>query len=620
MATEDKGLHYVETTPPPIRRPPVIELGALGWIKRNLFSTWYDALMTVISVAFIFFAARGLLIWVVGTAEWSVVTNNLRLFSAGRYPPDQVWRVQLALMIVTFMAGISWGIWGRMVRLAVILIVVVIAALFIMPIFAEMLPIRPIYTLVTAEGETIPAMAFVADPGDEITFTLTPVTDETIMPVGFMDMASRIAWGQIELERNTAQEETETPQEGEGEDTPEPAAPPDLIVHVQLLDANLELLSEFEAPVEGGEYSTTIRLPDAGWYLIVVDKEGTAGAMWMAMEPLEPLKTDLASETAREERYGPVPEVEGRRTRVLDAVYLRFAGVRTLGDFISLHIGPFAEALKTTTLILFAVLGFGYIMGTLGKAHEKLTKRLTLIGWVLSFPLVVIVLRGFGNSGWLPYVSTDLWGGLLLTLILAIVGIVAAFPIGVLLALGRRSNLPVVKIFSTLYIELIRGVPLVTVLFTAQLMVPLLDPSLANVDNVVRAMVGMTMFSAAYLAENVRGGLQSIPKGQIEAAKALGMNDVLVTALIVLPQALRAVIPAIVGQFIALFKDTSLVYIVGLLELLGIARTTISQPEYVGLQREVFVFIAIIYFVFSYAMSEASRKLEESGAGAVRRR
>ena len=211
----------------------------------------------------------------------------------------------------------------------------------------------------------------------------------------------------------------------------------------------------------------------------------------------------------------------------------------------------------------------------------------------------------------MPTVFTSNWGGLLLTLILAAVGIVVSFPLGVLLALGRRSNLPAIKWFSTAYIETVRGVPLVTILFMAQIMVPIFLPDF-RIDKILRAMLGITLFSAAYMAENVRGGLQAVPKGQHEAAHAIGLNYPLTMLLIILPQALRSVIPAIVGQFISLFKDTSLVTVIGLLDLLGIAKTVIANPDWLGLQAEVYLFAAAIYFVFSYSMSYISQKIEDA--------
>ena len=246
------------------------------------------------------------------------------------------------------------------------------------------------------------------------------------------------------------------------------------------------------------------------------------------------------------------------------------------------------------------------------KAEGK-PRRWLVIGWLLSFPLITTLLRGFSReSPFLPLVSEDIWSGLLLTLVLAIVGIVASFPLGVLLALGRRSQLPIIKVLSTMYIETIRGVPLISVLFMSQLMLPLFLPPEIRLGTVMRALTGMTLFSAAYTAENVRGGLAAIPIGQYEAARAVGLNEALVLGLIVLPQALRAVIPAIVGQFISLFKDTTLVVIVGLLDILGIAKAVTGQKEFIGLHKEVYAFAALIFFIFCYTMSYASRRLEQT--------
>ena len=228
--------------------------------------------------------------------------------------------------------------------------------------------------------------------------------------------------------------------------------------------------------------------------------------------------------------------------------------------------------------------------------------------WLLSFPINIwLIGGGFG----LQSVSTNLWNGLLLTLLMAIVSIVLSFPIGVILALGRTSNLFLTRWFSILYIEIVRGLPIIGILFIAQVMLPLFLPTELRLDRLIRGIAGLVLFSAAYMGENVRGGLQSIPRGQTEASKALGFNTPLVVRLIILPQALRAVIPAIVGQFISLFKNTSLLSLVGLVELTGIARSILAQPQFLGRYAEVYIFIGLIYWLFCYSMSLASRKLEK---------
>ena len=247
----------------------------------------------------------------------------------------------------------------------------------------------------------------------------------------------------------------------------------------------------------------------------------------------------------------------------------------------------------------------------IGALRGLIPRRPVAIGWLLSLPLSFLLLNGMAGTPF-PSISTNAWGGLMLTVLIATVGILLSFPLGVVLALGRRSQLPAVRILSTGYIELIRGVPLVTILFMADIILPLFLPGEWRLDRVARAMGGVTLFSAAYVAENVRGGLQAIPSGQIEASQALGLSTTQMNLYIVLPQALRSVIPANVGLFISLLKDTTLVTIVGLVELLGIGRAVLAQPESFGAYLEVYVFVAAVFFVLCYAMSQASYRLERA--------
>ncbi len=379
--------------------PPRTSIGIVGWLRKNLFNTWYNTLLTIISSWLIYTVGSQLLIWAFSSARWAVIPANLRLFMVGPYPPDQVWRVWLVLIVVSLMMGLSAGVWGGTMR----------------------------------------------------TFGV---------------------W-------------------------------------------------------LAAAYATLIVLPFDG-----------TGRLWLIAN-------------------------------------------------LAVLVGAYAVSR--------------------GRAWPS---RYLLALWILSFVLTIILLQGFGDI--LIPVGTSQWGGLLLTFIFAVVSIVLSFPLGVLLALGRRSQLPVVKTFSILYIELVRGVPLITILYMTQIMLPLFLPTGVRVDNVVRAIAAFTLFTAAYMAENVRGGLQAIPEGQIEAGMALGLSNWLITLLIVLPQALRMVIPTTVGLFISLFKDTTLATIVAQLELLGVARSVLAQTEFLGLQTEVYVFVAAVFFVFCYAMSFASYRLEEA--------
>ena len=392
-------------------RPPAA-LGPLQWLKKNLFSTWYNAILTLVSLVLIYVAVRGIITWVLFVADWTPVKESLKLFAVGLYPVEEIWRVGAILAMVSFLAGLSWGVWGGIVR-----------------------------TFAIAIGSGFIVIAL-------LPFDLYP-------------------------------------QNGD---------PLDLMLRLQFL------------------------------------------------------------------------------------------------------------ALPALTIL-------GFVLGR----KTGVRGRLVLILWLLSFFLTLVLLGGFGGSSLLPQVESSAWGGLLLTFLLALVGIVASFPIGVALALGRQSSLPVVKVFCTLFIEMVRGVPLVTILFMASIILPLFLPEEIRIDRVLRAMIGMTLFAAAYMAENVRGGLQAIPRGQYEAAKAVGLTGFQTTTFIIMPQALRAVIPAIVGQFIALFMDTTLAIIVGLMELLAVGKAVLqSNQEWLLRDKEVYLFIAVVFWLFTYSMSYASRRLESA--------
>ncbi len=229
-----------------------------------------------------------------------------------------------------------------------------------------------------------------------------------------------------------------------------------------------------------------------------------------------------------------------------------------------------------------------------------------LVGYpVLAYFLFV------GDAFGLPLVETPLWGGLFLTLVIGGVGIVVSLPIGVVLALGRRSDMPVVRAVCIAFIELWRGVPLITVLFMASVMFPLFMPEGVTFDKLLRALVGVVFFSAAYMAEVVRGGLQAIPKGQYEAAQAVGLGYWKMMGLIVLPQALRLVIPGIVNTFIGLFKDTTLVLIIGLFDFLGMVQAAGTNPDWLGFAVEGYVFAAFGFWIFCFGMSRYSQRLEK---------
>ena len=294
--------------------------------------------------------------------------------------------------------------------------------------------------------------------------------------------------------------------------------------------------------------------------------------------------------------------------RVARTVAVIPAGAMAVFAFLPYSLETMGLDVRLLLLANLPALALGWALGRYTPLGTG--TRVTLVG-VAVFLLTLILLRGLPNVPGLPPVSVIYWGGLMLNLILAVGGITISLPIGVALALGRRSRLPVVKILCVVFIEVFRGVPLITLLFMSQVLVPLAFPENFPQNSLFRAAVVITLFSSAYMAENIRGGLQALHPGQAEAARALGLPGWQTTLLISLPQAVRNVIPAIVGQFIGLFKDTSLVYIIGMLDVVEIGRAFIQgNPEFLVNAREVFVFLALVFWVFTYGMSYISGKVE----------
>ncbi len=383
--------------------PPTERYTVLGWLKRNLFSSFGDSLLTIFAIWLTYAMLKPSLAWGFGEAKWQVVADNLKLFMVGRYPAEQLWRVWVVLYLLAAVIGFTWSVW-----------------------------------------------------------------------------------------------------------------------------------------VKGKE--------KAGYVLI--------------------------------------------------------------GIPVFLALLPFG---MTTRFMILALDLFGFLGILLGRGENPVLKRWSIIAMLLYFPVGIAIIGGLtGEGGFLPTVKPDLWGGLMLTILLAVIGIVFSFPLGVSLALGRQSSLPIVSWICVGFIELVRGVPLITILFMMDLMLPLFLPSEIRVEGVIRAFVAITLFSAAYMAENVRGGLQAIPKGQYEAAYALGLSGFTTMAYIILPQALKAVIPILVSQFIGLLKDTTLVMILSLFDVLGIGKAVLGNPKYIGTSKEVYIFVAALFWVLSYGMSYASQRLETS--------
>lgn len=484
-----------------MERPPLTEVGPLGWLRQNLFNSWLNGIVTVLLGAALYGLGRMLLTWVFRQANWRVVSSNLELLTWGRYPPEQAWRLGVALLLILTLSVFTW----RARRLAA--------------------------------GSRLRRLA---------------VTGWLASP---------------------------------------------LVV--------VALLRGLKLPTA----ATVVN--NLGYYLYRPELLSLLEQAWRAAAAIVALGV-LVGMT-----WGIYAD---RRRRIFSG--LAVAGL--LGVLLPLGMQPeellpglaLPGLLRLLTWLAAALL-FGRALGK-GLANLEAVRRMLRVAWFLALPLLILLLTAFEVGvpqvdpvEVLALVEPTIWGGVLLTLVLATVSILASFPIGVLLALGRRSELPVVKWGCVAFIELVRGVPLITILFMANVMLPFFLPLELTLDRVIRVMAGMTLFTAAYLAEIVRGGLQAIHREQYEAARALGLSEVLMTGLIILPQALRTVIPPIMGQFVSIFKDTTLVTFAGLLDLLAVAQSVIKQREFLGLVREVYLVSAVFYFVLSYTMSRASRRLEQ---------
>ena len=398
------------TAPPPIpsTRPVVKSIGPVAWLKKNLFNTWYNSLISIVLLWIIGSTIYSTIDWAFTEARWLVIPANLKLFMTGLFPVDQLWRVWLLFGTLCALGGLTWGVLARNG-----------AKLF--------------------GNKTLFWIAFV-------------VALSLLVPTPF--------------------------------------------VPHRLLLLGCEVL------------------------IVVMAWVGKMAA-----------------------RANP-----------------------SLGKWLPAGWG------------LAAFLGLWLLVGGLG----------------------------------LETVGTGKWGGLLLTMFLAVVSIIVSFPIAIVLALSRQSKLPVVKGLATGLIEVMRGAPLTVFFFIGDVMLPIFLPNTISLDRLLRAMVVLILFCAVYTAETIRGGLQAVPRGQAEAANALGLNTPLTLGLVVMPQALKVSIPALVGIFIQMIQETSLIAILGLFDLLGMSRSILSNPGFVGRYAEVYFFIGLIYWVMCYVMSIGSRRLEQA--------
>ena len=513
--------------------PVVQKLGPVAWSQKHLFNSWFNSLLTVLLTVVLGLAAFGILKWIFGGTDWSVVSANFGQFMSGLYKPELYWRIWSIFGLIMLFAGLSWGVLARNQK--TLLSRPVLIGLGAIALFLILFPLTRPHALLIIGGEILlVAMAFVGQA-----FGRKVPNAASLLSIGWFSS---------------------------------------YFVVLYLLG--------------GGEFRESFL-----YGLFMLGAAGVAG--WLLMSNVNSPAVTKWLGVVAVIGLGVVVVYQTIRTLIYLPYYLA-------------SIAGILQALATLAALIVMALG------SVGWVRSPEASR----RWGNAFLFLVAFAAMYALLWWLPYqlgldfglrnAPTSGWGGMSLTLLLAVSGIALCFPAGVLLALGRRSKLPVLRGFSVAYIELVRGVPLISILFMGQVLIPLFLPAGMRPDRVVRAVIGLTIFSSAYLAENVRAGLQAVPQGQVEAAQSLGLSKPLSMALIVLPQALKTAIPAIVGQFISLFQDTTLLGIVGLVELLGITQNLLANPKYLGDYAQGYVFIALLYWIFCYAMSYGSRRVEES--------
>jgi His/Glu/Gln/Arg/opine family amino acid ABC transporter permease subunit len=665
---------------PPVKAPPMLVTGPLAWMRENLFGSPLDTVLTIVGTIIVIGTVTSFIQWSISAANWFAVTFNLRLFMVGRVEPFMEGRLTVLTLFIAFIVGINLAAWARVNRSVWVTLIVGVALLFVLPpVIYALVPV-PVTYLAAGEAEIVsgsitevpqPQVGFIARGGETISIRMAATAaenDRTLAAIhSFTDRAvdavrnaannrleaqARIVELESLLAGDTLTARQRERLEGElaGIDVPpvvaETLAVNQVAVDVRVLDGETrDLLAE--AVLTADSEPLTVEIPADGWYILEKSTvEATDSVGILVITGIYPnlernfvrTVTTEAGATNAQRIFQYIratdnwlteaarPRIDGEDITMVALIDNQYKGSRDFNDYLRLMLAPFLAQLSQPLALFLALTLIGYYgavaWNRARSPREKpraAAQRIATWLWAALPVVTFILVAGIGSSGPLRASDPQLWGGFLLTMLLTAVGIVGAFPIGIALALGRRSSLPVVSAVCTFYIEVVRGVPLITVLFMSMLLVPFVAPNLGGPDSApYRAMVAVTLFSAAYLAENVRGGLQSLPPGQEEAAKALGLSGWQVMFYITLPQALRAVIPALVGQFISLYKDTSLVAIVGLIDLTGVTRSVAAQTEFQGLLRETYMFISIIYFVFSYVMSIVSRRIEASGSGAAR--
>ncbi len=575
--------------------------GARIWMRENLFSTPASIVMTVISVFIVVVAYRALLAFLFDpTGRWDAVTFNMKLLMVQAYPPGDLWRVWFTVGFIFALSAASFAMWriGGMVEPRVFgkVLMNIGGAILLGGVLA---PFSSTGTLIwVAAGAVLLAIGWIlrARLGDRAKQPILSVMG--LLSIGLIVMTVAMWTVDLPFPGRASDDSQIIIQQGIASTTTIPWT---------IIFALTAIVYALFRLVSGGSSGAAIR--------------GTLTVLWALSFPvllLIVLRNPGLEWSKAMSLYVPVMVAFG----VVGWAVLWFVsrpGTGEVGRIIGavllvVAVASFAFPMPFVIrfLLLFLAL-FTLAAPTFGG--EGAANRRYLLGWIGTVAVVGSAAFVVSSESLINVPGSFFLGGLSLTILLAFAAIVLSFPLGLLLALGRTSSMPIFRLMCTTYIELVRGVPLITWLLVAFLMLPVALPDGIQIGGVMRAIGAMAFFNAAYLAENVRGGLQSIHVGQREASRALGMSTVQETVFITLPQALRAVIPALVGQVIATFKDTSLVTIVGLFDFLHMSRQVIpaqSQPfSFLGSIKWTLVFAAFVYWIFTFAFSRVSQRLEK---------
>ena len=574
--------------------------GAGIWMRENLFSTPASAAMTIIALIVVVLAYRGILSFVFNPgARWDAVTFNMKLLMVQAYPADDLWRVWFSVGFIAVMAAGSFAVWkiGGMTEprnLGKVLMGLG-GAIVLGGILAPFSTSGRIAWILAGSVLLVLGWAARALTGERAKEPIIPVMGLmglVLIVITAIIWTMEVPWPSRDVDGNQI-----IVQQAVATTT---TIPWTIIFALSaIVYVIFRLFGEKAVGAVKGVLTTLWLLSFPVLLLIVLRNPDidTSKAMTLYL----PVFVGFAVVGWLILAFVSRPQT-GEIGRVIGAVLLVLA-------FVSFAFPmPFVIRFLLLALALFALAAPTF--GGEGAANRRY-----LIGWIVTTAIITIGALVISSESLIRVPGSFFLGGLSLTIVLAFTSIVLSFPLGIILALGRTSTMPIFRLLSTAYIELVRGVPLITWLLVAFLMLPVALPNGIEIGGVMRAIGAMTFFSAAYLAENVRGGLQSIHTGQREASKALGMSTLQETVFITLPQALRAVIPALVGQIIALFKDTSLVTIVGLFDFLHMARQVIpaqSQPfSFLGSIKWTLVFAAVVYWMFTFTFSRVSQRLEK---------